>query len=344
MGAAAKDALEALKDVAEEDDDKEVQAKAAIAIEVIQEELAEDKIASEMKRDRAEVEKLLARLKNKSAIERQRALKALRSKRSKVIIIAQLNTLARTDPDEDVRDDAEELVDQIYRDQQKAITEIEKLGGGVFGEKGGGLYVNLFLRDVPFGENRTRGIAQKFADLHSLIDLRGLSLGHSRVSKLGLLCIQGLPNLRSLDLSYTNLNDAGLAPLKNLGQLEKLDLRGSRVSDKGLAYLKGMSKLRVLILKDTQIGDAGLANLKSLRNLNTLNLENTKVTNAGLASLSSLTKLEFLNLVNTKLTDAGLAQLKSLTALKQLFLGRTKVTKSGVEELRKSLQTTQIFN
>jgi hypothetical protein len=165
-------------------------------------------------------------------------------------------------------------------DEASALKAVEKLGGKVRYEGGGGKVIGVYLKGT-------------------------------QVTDAGLKELKDLKQLNFLDLSGTQVTDAGLKELKDLKQLHFLDLRGTKVTDTGLKELKGLTQLRVLRLGGFGlVTDAGLKELKGLKQLEELHLNATKVTDAGLKELKGLTQLEELRLGFTRVTGVGVADLK----------------------------------
>ncbi len=138
-------------------------------------------------------------------------------------------------------------------------------------------------------------------------------------------------------LDGTRVTDAELSHLAGLTSIERLDLHGTQVTDAGLSHLAGLTTLAWLLLRGTQVTDAGLLHLTGLTSLELLDLSGTQVTDAGLAHLAKSTSLRVLDLSGTQVTDAGLSHLKGLTRLLALNISRTQVTDAGVAALRRAL-------
>jgi hypothetical protein len=161
---------------------------------------------------------------------------------------------------------------------EKAVVEIEKVGGSVSG---------VYARPLP-----QTWLERQFDDPGDYEDPVGvLKVDH-------------------VDLWNTNITNAGLEQLKSLADLQSLDLRNTKVTDAGLKHLKGLTKLQDLNLQDTNVTDAGLEHLKGLTKLQDLWLTRTNVTDEGLEHLTGLTNLRWLNLNETKVTDEGVKKLQ----------------------------------
>lgn len=150
------------------------------------------------------------------------------------------------------------------QDADKAIAEIQKLGGKVDrDEKAEGKPVTV------------------------------VNFGTTQVGDEALANLKGFTKLQKLTLNGTKITDAGLEQLKGLESLKKLYLVDTKVSDAGLAHLKELKNLEILSLVGTQATDAGLDNLKALENLKELFLFGTKVTDDGAKKLKeALPKLK----------------------------------------------------
>lgn len=140
--------------------------------------------------------------------------------------------------------------------QERAITEIERLGGKV--------EVDNNRPDEP---------------------VVGVNLKHTKFADASLEHLKGLTRLERLYLNETQVTDDGMIYIQGLTNIEVLDLHRTKVTDKALEYLKGFTRLRTLNLAGTEITNKGLEHLKGLSLLQRLDLSDTKVTNAGIDDL-----------------------------------------------------------
>ncbi|HVF30726.1 MAG TPA: amidohydrolase family protein, partial [Pyrinomonadaceae bacterium] len=143
-----------------------------------------------------------------------------------------------------------------------AVAEIQKLGGRIETNAGGGV-VKIDLNNAKLTDN----------------DLRHIERFHE---------------LEWLDLRITPVTDEGVARLGGLRKLKFLNLFRTGLSDKGLASLQGLNNLETLLIGRTLITDAGLKNLESFSKLRKLSVFQTAVSDAGLSSLEKLAALEVL--------------------------------------------------
>lgn len=134
-------------------------------------------------------------------------------------------------------------------DVEKAIAEIQKLGGKVERD------------DKAPGKPVT---VVSFATL--------------KIDDAALDNVKGLAGLKKLTLNGTAITDAGLERLKGLTSLEKLYLVDTKIGDAGLEHLKGLENLQILSVVGTGVTDAGLDHVKGLKSLKELFLFGTKVT------------------------------------------------------------------
>jgi len=268
---------------------------------------------------------------------------------------------------------------QPYPDQEEAIGELIRLGGG-FSEDGEALSFGLFGSRVDdAGMEHLKG----------LTNLRSLYLCTNQVTDAGMEHLKGLRNLRTLDLGVWQVTDAGLECLQGLRNIETLGLAGTQVTDTGLEHLKGMTELKFLDLRTTRVTDAGLEHLKELPHLYALQLSDTRVTIEGVERLKqalpcckvsqvngfvlmkllgrgpserepivrAIAAIERLGgktsnfpvgslwviLTDTEVMDADLERLKGLAELAHLHLENTKVTDAGLQHL-KGLTNLQELN
>ncbi len=148
--------------------------------------------------------------------------------------------------------------------QERAIAEIEKLGGKV--------EVDIKRTD------------------RSVV---GVNLKHTKVIDASLELLKGLSTIERLYLRETRVTDDGMIYIKGLTNIEVLELRRTKVTDKALEHIKGFARLRTLDLAGTEITDKGLEQLKALKQLETLDVSDTKVTAPGIDDLQkALPKLK----------------------------------------------------
>jgi hypothetical protein len=106
-------------------------------------------------------------------------------------------------------------------EQEKAIAEIQKLGGKVTIDK-----------DKP---------AKPVLEVH---------LSGTRVTDAGLEHLRGLTELILLNLMNTQVTDAGLEHIKGLKNLQTLNLTGTKVTDEGVKNLKqSLPKCNIVHIK-----------------------------------------------------------------------------------------------
>ena len=141
--------------------------------------------------------------------------------------------------------------------RERAITEIEKLGGSVDIDDAN---PEMPAVAVDFGDTQVTDAG--LVHLKALSELQTLRLAHTRVSDAGLLHLEGLTQLKTLDLFRTKITDAGLAHLKGLPNLQTLTLSFTKITDAGLEHLKGLTKLQMPWLTDTRVTEAGIDQLK----------------------------------------------------------------------------------
>src|SRR5262249_37025147 len=138
-------------------------------------------------------------------------------------------------------------------EQEKALADIEKLGGSVirnWGPEEDGVFVDL--------------------------------QGQEKVTDGDLAVLERVPDLPALVLTGVPLTDAGLAHLQGSTRLQQLYLGSDGITDAGLAHLQGLTGLRKLKLETNQVTDAGLTHLKGLTQLRELTLHSREVTDVGL--------------------------------------------------------------
>ena len=134
----------------------------------------------------------------------------------------------------------------VYR-QQAAIREIQRLGGVVYVQPRG----PIWLRER---------IPARFNELFGEVDF--ISLQETSATDATLAHLQGLNGLKQLWLTATSVTDSGMLHLKGLTNLQMLHLERTLVTDVGLAHLKSLTRLRDLRLLQTPVTDAGVAELK----------------------------------------------------------------------------------
>lgn len=168
-----------------------------------------------------------------------------------------------------------------WGDEKKAVTAVEKLGGGV-----------RFDKDDP---------KKPWS-----VGLQGVELADADMERLA-----ALASIKVLVLKRAVFKDKGLQVISRLKSLEVLDLMDTSIGDDGLKHLEGLTRLKTLDLGlNPKLTDAGLKHLKPLRELDYLNLAASKVTDEGLKGLEGLKKLKHVNLSGTKVTKMGVRQLE----------------------------------
>ena len=163
------------------------------------------------------------------------------------------------------------------RRQERAVEEIEKLGGYV-------MYDYVFQGGVPPGPAWLRSLWGE----NILATVVVVNFDCSRVSEAGLEHLKGLTKLEGLVLNNTEASDAWLKHLEGLTRLQGLWLHHTRVTDAGLEHLKRLTQLQSLDLWDTRVTDGGLEQLKGLTQLQGLDLTDTQVTDEGVKRLQKV--------------------------------------------------------
>jgi hypothetical protein len=163
-----------------------------------------------------------------------------------------------------------QIILPIWR-QQRAIREIQRLGGRMVIENGGPEWLRARVGDEHM----------KYFD-----------------------------RVVGADLTVKSVDDSTLRHVAALDNLQALWLGNSRISDDGLVHLRGMAQLEQLWLGNTRVTDAGLVQLRTLRRLHELSLGNTDVSDVGLAHIQGLRALQRLSLGNTRVTEVGVADLQ----------------------------------
>ena len=95
----------------------------------------------------------------------------------------------------------------------------------------------------------------------------------------------GVLNVSHVGLLSADVIDSDLKPLKELKNLQELSLICKNITDAGLEHLKGLESLQTLSLYRCKVTDAGLEHLEGLSNLRFLGLEYTNVTGRGVWKL-----------------------------------------------------------
>ena len=165
-------------------------------------------------------------------------------------------------------------------DQDKAIAELQKLGGRL--KLDGRNAVSADLADLDIKD-------EALVYLDSLPLLKSLSLRHGyKITAAGLVHLRGLLHLETLDVwdLKTAMHDDQLPLLvRALPQLKSLNVGGCPLSNDALACLEGNTQLTELTLTYTNVTDAGLIHLTTLSGLQTLAFGATKVTDDGVKKL-----------------------------------------------------------
>jgi Leucine-rich repeat (LRR) protein len=172
--------------------------------------------------------------------------------------------------------------------------------------------------------------------LHSLVNLRALTLNSPHLTDMELLGLRGLDRLESFSLLGSNgVVGPGLVHLRLLGQLTSLALP-SGFPEQGLQYVAALEKLESLSIHGTTFSEnaAGLRRIKELKGLQDLTLKTTNITDEGLAHLAELTQLRRLDLrSNHRITDAGIVHLADLDRLEWLDVSELALTDVALSHL-----------
>ena len=220
--------------------------------------------------------------------------------------------------------------DKPSEEHEKAVAEIEKLGG-------------LVLVTPKYMKIRLGGSQISDYDLRHFLGLENrwpsitVSLYTPRITNVALEVLGKMTGLTSLHLYAPRITDVGLMQLKGLTSLTSLTVFSTKITSARLGHLKGLTELTLF---HAQVG--GLGNLKELTRLTHLGLAGTHVTDAGLEPVKGLFNLQYLDLTGTKITDAGLAHFEGLANLEQIILLGTQVTDEGVEKLKESLRNPKL--
>jgi CheY-like chemotaxis protein len=214
----------------------------------------------------------------------------------------------------------------------------EQLRQSAAGQGMGADQINSHIQGVDRGAHRVLQLLETILEWPRIQAGQKLDLLATRISddELATL-VHSLNELRFLSLADTRVTDVGLRHLKQLHALQELHLDDTEVTDEGLKALAALPQLQILDLKRTKITDSGLANLKPLQNLRGLYLTGTSIGDGALMHLRCLPKLDTLILWDTAVSDAGLRHLHGISSLRELILWNTRVTKQGVAELQSYL-------
>ena len=98
-----------------------------------------------------------------------------------------------------------------------------------------------------------------------------LSLAGTKISNLGLIYLERLPNLQKLNIGLTQITDEGVKFLKKLKKLENIDLSYTKITDIALQYLQAFPQLTEIALRGTSITDEGVKYLETFLNLESSN-------------------------------------------------------------------------
>ena len=108
--------------------------------------------------------------------------------------------------------------------------------------------------DRPGHELARRKEVTSLPNLKGLVNLRGLVLNRTPLTRPALDALRELPQLRHLSLEYaTGVDDQAIAALLVLEQLESLQLSGTAVTDDGLRQLAALEHLKALRVGGTAV-------------------------------------------------------------------------------------------
>ncbi len=166
------------------------------------------------------------------------------------------------------------------REQRKAISAIEKLGGTayfmyeVYDAKSG------WLARPSTPEWLRRLLGNEFFD-----NVYGVTIASNVFADAAMQEIGVLNGLQQLSFWSSNLTDVGMERVTKLVELKDLNLDNTQITDRGLKHLEDLVQLEKLSLCDTKVTDSGLVHLKSLIHLHYLDVIATGVTSGGFLKL-----------------------------------------------------------
>jgi hypothetical protein len=233
------------------------------------------------------------------------------------------------------------------RRQQRAIAEIQKLGG-------------WFRYDFEFDaktDKRIPGAKSWVPDW--ILKRTGLDLFHDVASVNMVYSNDGprrqdnqqvtdavrhqlaaFPRLRSLLLKESQASDECLAAVARVRHLESLYCWDAHaLTDAGVAHLRRLPRLKYIHISDSQLTDDSLRTFGLMPQLEGLSLQENYFTDRGLAELRNLKRLKSLwvDLGKSDISDAGLSYLEGLPALEELAVQHSRVTADGVEQLKRKV-------
>ncbi len=120
--------------------------------------------------------------------------------------------------------------------------------------------------DRPGHELARRKELTSLPNLKGLVNLRGLGLSRTPLTRPALDALRELPQLRHLSLEYaTGVDDQAIAVLLVLEQLESLQLSGTAVTDDGLRQLATLEHLKALRVGGTAVTQGAVEKFRESR-------------------------------------------------------------------------------
>jgi rRNA maturation protein Nop10 len=153
-----------------------------------------------------------------------------------------------------------------------------------------------------------------------------------RLNDSGLACIRGLTKLKKLTFDGSRITRAGMVNLEGMSELRELD--GGRGADPDLESVGKLKNLRALNLFQSRLTREGFVRLSKLNQLESLNLGDADLSDDDLRDLQSLSNLRTLSLMRAPITDAGVIHLAAIPNLQKVDLRHTKITEGGVKTLQ----------
>lgn len=160
-------------------------------------------------------------------------------------------------------------------------------------------YLNPLTNLIALNFNRCQIEGWGFSDLHSLVDLRGLSLEETQISDYFLKNLTFFPKLSLLNLANCPyIRNTGSYNLRPFTSLTSLNLSGCNIRDEGLENLQPLVNLSSLDLSHCDlITDQGLKNLKTLIHLTFVDASNSKfISKLGLEFINNQIKFNSSNI------------------------------------------------
>jgi hypothetical protein len=149
----------------------------------------------------------------------------------------------------------------------------------------------LLIRSSANGSERTQITDKGLAELHTLSDLRLLSLEKCTINGSAFEHLGALRRLDELDLRDTEFNDSAARHLQQFPRLKYLNLWKTQTTDAAMSEILQLNRLEQLFLSDN-LTDSAVTDLERLVHLKVLDLSSSAFSDGAVDALQNRLRLQ----------------------------------------------------